>query len=112
MKYKGTYYSNFYGTEEYQFFIANSIDDAEDYMEVGLPEYCSEWEHLAYHNYELDMLAQYGDGWENSSDVEDFYDSCAYNNFCEDCGFYVERVSEVEEDLNNKRSWIDIRDEN
>lgn len=96
MRYRGTYYTPYAGTDVELFFISDSEEDVELYMSEGLNDYAQNYEYLVH--------------WDEE-DGEDFYDSQDYDNYITDCGFSVEETTEEDavKRWGNRVNWIDLR---
>ena len=91
MKFKGNYYTDYSGTEETLYFIANSENDVENYMEEGLYDYAEGWTHVAF-------------GWNEE------YTDAEFEDYLEDCGYTIEPISEENFDEFCEDEGIDISD--
>lgn len=103
MRFIGTFYTGYCGTEEIVPLIADSLVDAEKYMSEGYADYMATWEHLAI------------DVWETSEEYEpdgEFYESEIYEDYYAEGSWEVHEATEDElEDYKNEDEWIDIRKE-
>lgn len=110
----GEYSCGYSGCETVICLIADSIEDAEDYMREGYEDYMAEWEGLAQRDFEAEMEEEYGEDWE--SEIEDegeaFYNSQAYENYrCDGC-WTVRKAKKIDlEGRDSESDWLDIRRE-
>ena len=106
-KYVGLYDCQVHmGCQEEICIIANSLEEAEKYIEDGYSSYMVSWEYTAMDTWRARIEEEQG---EEPEDCEDFYESQECEDFWSD-GYWTVREA-TEEDLKNydEEYWIDIR---
>lgn len=96
MKFVGTYTCGYCGCDEYCFIEADTLKQAEEYMQNGLIDYAETWEYMALDELDLDEL--------NEDDSEEIEDALGF--YYENCGF---DVREATEDEAESETFDDIR---
>ena len=102
MKYfYGKYTNGYMDCDEYWFFQISSedkLDKIEYIMNLGLPEYISEYEYIAREEY-----------CEYNEDDEEFYESQEYENYLSGCYYEIHEVTKEDAEENfgvSDKNWI------